>query len=139
MLRPVLLRPVLWHGKEQSFFKTLFSRTHPSRHVTQCDLSRQQSAQKQPEIVTSHDILEHLREALVASRDVIISSQICSSNHRGFFTLSDGCWLPIFLEFFDPKAERPFQTLSELTPVEGQRCPKSVFLFSLARSIPLSM
>ena len=31
---------------------------------------------------------------LVASRDVIVSSQICVSKLQRFFTLGDGCWLP---------------------------------------------
>ena len=36
---------------------------------------------------------------LVASHDVITSSQIRGSNRGGFFTLGDGCWLPKKLFF----------------------------------------
>ena len=47
--------------------------------------------------MTSHDALERLKQALLESRDVIISGQICSSKLQRVFTLGDGCWLPIFL------------------------------------------
>ena len=43
---------------------------------------------------TSHDVLESLKQALLASRDVIISGHVCSSKLLGIFTLGDGCWLP---------------------------------------------
>ena len=50
---------------------------------------------KMPQIITSHDVFEPLKQVRVASRDVIIFSQICRSNEqRGFFTLGDGCSLP---------------------------------------------
>ena len=42
-----------------------------------------------------HDVWEPLKQALLASRDVIIASQICVSKLQRFFTLGDGCWLPI--------------------------------------------
>ena len=45
-------------------------------------------------IITAHDVLEPLKQVLSASRDVIISGQICCSNRGKFFTLGDGCWLP---------------------------------------------
>ena len=45
-------------------------------------------------IISLHDVLEPLKQALLASHDVIISSQICASNLQKVFTLSDGCWLP---------------------------------------------
>ena len=48
-----------------------------------------------PKIISLHDVLEPLKQALLASRDVIISSQICGSNLQKVFTLGDGCWLPI--------------------------------------------
>ena len=48
-----------------------------------------------PKSISLHDVLEPLRQALLASRDVIISSQICGSNLQKVFTLGDGCWLPI--------------------------------------------
>ena len=41
-----------------------------------------------------HDVLEPLKQVLSASRDVIISGQICGSNRGKCFTLGDGCWLP---------------------------------------------
>ena len=47
-----------------------------------------------PKIISLHDVLEPVKQALSASRDVIISSQICGSNLQTFFTLGDGCWLP---------------------------------------------
>ena len=47
-----------------------------------------------PKIISLHDVLEPLKQALLASRDVIISSQICGSNLQNVFTLGDGCWLP---------------------------------------------
>ena len=48
-----------------------------------------------PKIISLHDVLEPSKQALLASRDVIISSQICGSNLQKVFTLGDGCWLPI--------------------------------------------
>ena len=44
--------------------------------------------------ITVHDVLEPLKQALLASHDVIIASQICGSKLRRDFTLGDGCWLP---------------------------------------------
>ena len=35
------------------------------------------------------------KQALSASRDVIISGQICGSKFQRVFTLGDGCWLSI--------------------------------------------
>ena len=49
-----------------------------------------------PKIISLHDVLEPLKQALLASRDVIISSQICGSKLQKVFTLGDGCWLPSF-------------------------------------------
>ena len=34
------------------------------------------------------------KTSILASRDVMISSQICVSKFQSFFTLGDGCWLP---------------------------------------------
>ena len=45
--------------------------------------------------LTSYDVLEPFRQVLSASRDVIISGQICGSKLPRVFTLGDGCWLPI--------------------------------------------
>ena len=47
-----------------------------------------------PKSISLHDVLEPLKQALLASRDVMISSQICGSNLQKVFTLGDGCWLP---------------------------------------------
>ena len=68
-------------------------RPHPSRDVV---FFGQMSARKRPEIISVHDVWEPLKQVLLASRDVIISSQICGSNVQRFFTLGDGCWLPNF-------------------------------------------
>ena len=55
-----------------------------------------------PKIISLHDVLEPLKQALLASRDVTDvknSSQICGSNLQKVFTLGDGCWLPIGILF----------------------------------------
>ena len=57
--------------------------------------SGQNFGPKMPKLISLHDVLEPLRQALLASRDVIISSQICGSKLQKVFTLGDGCWLPI--------------------------------------------
>ena len=44
-----------------------------------------------------HDVWEPLKQAFWASRDVIISSQICVLKFQRFFTLGDGCWLPMLI------------------------------------------
>ena len=54
-----------------------------------------------PKFISLHDVLEPLKQALLASRDVIISSQIRGSNLQKVFTLGDGCWLPITLTLFN--------------------------------------
>ena len=38
-------------------------------------------------MISLHDVLEPLKQALLASRDVIISSQICVSKLQKVFTL----------------------------------------------------
>ena len=43
---------------------------------------------------TKHDVLEPLKQVVSASRDVMISGQICGSKLQRVFTLGDGCWLP---------------------------------------------
>ena len=62
-------------------------------HVMRCF-----SAEKVEKYVNTyykHDVLEPAKQALLASRDVIISSQNSGSKwQRVFFTLGDGCWLP---------------------------------------------
>ena len=60
---------------------------------------------KMPKNISLDDVLEPLKQAFLASRDVIISSQICVSKLQRVFTLGDGCWLPIFwlrLTFWTP-------------------------------------
>ena len=48
-----------------------------------------------PKIISLHDVLEPLKQALLKSRAVKNSSQICGSNLlQKVFTLGDGCWLP---------------------------------------------
>ena len=47
-----------------------------------------------PTIISLHDVLEPLKQALLESRDVMISSQICASKLQRVFTLGDGCRLP---------------------------------------------
>ena len=72
----------------------MISRPHPSRDVV---FFGQISARKRPEIISVHDVWEPLKRVLLASRDVIVSSQICGSNVQRFFTLGDGCWLPMVM------------------------------------------
>ena len=67
--------------------------------ITWCDLFRPKFGQKMPKIISLHDVLEPLKQALLASRDVIISSQICGSKLQKVFTLGDGCWLPSLLRW----------------------------------------
>ena len=49
-----------------------------------------------PKIIISHDVLEPLKQVLLASRDVIISGRICGSKLQRVFTFCDGCWLPTY-------------------------------------------
>ena len=64
--------------------------------ITWYDLCRPNFGQKTPEnYFCTSDVWEPLKQVLWASRDVIISSQICGSNVQRFCTLGDGCWLPI--------------------------------------------
>ena len=63
--------------------------------ITWCDLFWPKFGQKMPKSISLHDVLEPLKQALWASRDVIISSQICGSKLQKVFTLGDGCWLPM--------------------------------------------
>ena len=62
--------------------------------ITWCDLLRPKFGQEMRKCITSHDVLEPLKQVLSASRDVIISGQICGLNRGIVFTLGDGCWLP---------------------------------------------
>ena len=54
----------------------VLSKKHPSRDVI---FSGQNLAQQKPKFVTSRDVLEPSKQALLASHDVIVSGQICSS------------------------------------------------------------
>ena len=56
-----------------------------------------QNLAKNAKIISVHDVLEPLKQGLLASRDVIISCQNCGSKLQNVFTLGDGCWLPIYL------------------------------------------
>ena len=58
------------------------SSMHPTRDVV---FSGQILAQKKPEIISVHDVWEQLKQALLASRDVIISSQIRALKLQRFF------------------------------------------------------
>ena len=72
--------------------KCAINQLHAS--ITWCDLFRPNFGQKTPEIISVHDVWEPWKQVLLASRDVIISSQFTARIRRGFFTLGDGCWLP---------------------------------------------
>ena len=63
-------------------FRAKFSRTHPSHDVIYFG---PRVSGKMPEIITSNDVLEALKQALVASRDVIIASQVCGSKLQRVF------------------------------------------------------
>ena len=64
--------------------------------ITWCDLFRPNFGQITPEFFSVHDVWEPWKQAFLASRDVIISSQFAARIRRGFFTLGDGCWLPTY-------------------------------------------
>ena len=70
----------------------------------------------QKKIISLHDVLEPLKQALLASRDVIISGQIWGSKLQSVFTLGDGCWLPI--------------------DVAGQKLPRDNFCLSTVSQLP---
>ena len=56
--------------------------------------SAKKNVEKNVKICCKHDVLEPSKQALLALRDVIISSQNFGSKWQRFFTLGDGCWLP---------------------------------------------
>ena len=60
--------------------------------VTWCDLFRPKLAKKTPKIITLHDVLEALKQALLASCDEINFSQDRSLKLQSVFTLGDR-WL----------------------------------------------
>ena len=62
--------------------------------ITWCDLFWPTFGKKMPKIISLHDVLEPLNQALLASRDVVNSGRICGSTLQKVFTLGDGCWLP---------------------------------------------
>ena len=59
------------------------SSTHPSRDVF---FFGQISAKKPQDIISVHDVWEPLKQEPLASRDVIISSQICVLKFQKFFS-----------------------------------------------------
>ena len=63
--------------------------------ITWCDPFRPNFGKKTSEIISVRDAWEPWKQALLASRDVMISSQFAARIRRGFFTLGDGCWLPM--------------------------------------------
>ena len=69
---------------------------------------------KHAKIIISHDVLEPWKQAHLASRDVIASSQVAAWTCRGFFALGDGCWLPsdILIQFIECQIWR----LTDLLP-----------------------
>ena len=69
-------------------------RVQQDASITWCDLFRPNFGKKMPEFISVPDVWEPWKQALLASRDVIISSQFAARIRRGFFTLGDGCWLP---------------------------------------------
>ena len=71
--------------------------TQQETSITWCDLSRPRNTQRKARCDRITWRLEPLREALLASGDVIISSQIWGSELQRVFTLDDGCRLPIDL------------------------------------------
>ena len=66
---------------------------------------------KMPKMITSHDVLEPLKQVLSASRDVIVPGQTCGSKLQRVFTLGDGCWLPIFAP--SPRCTEPLVISSQ--------------------------
>ena len=84
----------------------MFSRKHPSRDVI---FSGEKFAPPQ-KIISLHDVvLEPWKQALLASRDVIIFSQICVSKLQRVFTLGDGCWLPTCVHTFNTEFQFRFR------------------------------
>ena len=75
--------------------------------ITWCDLFWPKFGKKMPKFITSHDVLELLKQVLSASRDAIISGQICGSKLQRVFTLGDGCWLPMYWPKKSRKLRRP--------------------------------
>ena len=130
-----------WHfcGERPKFI--CFGRKHPSRDVI---FSGQISAKKLPTIITSHDVLEPLKQVLSASRsDVIISGQNWGSKLQRVFTLGDGCWLPIhLLAIFSPISGRSQSVAGQRDHYSSLECPNAWKDFLrdlsglLARTIP---
>ena len=74
-----------------------FGRKYPSHDVI-FSLFWPEFGKKNPKIITSHDVLEPLKQVVSASHDVIISGQICGLKLENVFTLGDACWLPSFVQ-----------------------------------------
>ena len=115
-LKPIFARQKSYPPLLVLIYSLVMSRClSPSSHrqeasIMWCDLFWPKFGQKMPKIISLHDVLEPLKQALSASRDVIISSQICGSNLQKVFTLGDGCWLPVLtcLFFFEGGAGFPW-------------------------------
>ena len=54
-------------------FRINFLKNRQEASITWCDIFCPKFGQKMPKMITSHDVLEPLKQALSASRDVIIS------------------------------------------------------------------
>ena len=80
------------------------------------------------------------KKRFLASRDVIISSQFAVQIWRGFFTLGDGCWLPIFgaprpANFERTKTERTVLGMSHLGIIQACLWVLSVYFSALLQGI----
>ena len=64
---------------------------------------------KTPELITSHEVLEPVKQAHTHHGMWALLAKLAARSCRGFCTLSDGCWQPIFhmLSGFGPEDEWP--------------------------------
>ena len=76
-----------WSWSSSFSFSVMRASFRQEASITWCDLFRPRFGQKVPKIISLHDVLEPLKQALLASRDVILSSQICGSNLQKVFTI----------------------------------------------------
>ena len=84
--------PCYCSSRETSYSENGISQQHAS--ITWCDLFRPNFGQKNARNYFCTWRPGAFKTSILASRDVIISSQICVSKFQSFFTLGDGCWLP---------------------------------------------
>ena len=75
-------KAIQWRGSAIHWTAGLWNQQAAS--ITWCGLFRPNFGQKTPEIISVHDVWEPLKQVLLASCDVIISSQICGSNVQRF-------------------------------------------------------